>query len=481
MRLARTMRMRKGVSEAAALMGTPMNHEIMLQAGLVGGEGIDAGPNDLILAVAADSRERALETIEEAKALLTQAQSTHGGSRDFVPLSLESALAVAPDANLAMISVPGAYAGKEAMEALRRGLHVFLFSDNVSVDDEATLKQEAIRRGLLLMGPDCGTAYVGGVGLGFANVVKPGRVGCVAASGTGLQAVASQLDSLGEGISHGIGVGGRDLSAEVGGMMTLHALDFLSNDPETEIVVLISKPPAPEVLPKIEGALACLQKPHVVCFLGAKNPNWAENLEDAGHAAAAILRGEHHRTENFLAQATLKESIASLRLEGEPRGAGILGLFSGGTLAHESRLILESLLGDVGWNEKAGRHRILDLGDDRYTVGKPHPMIAPDIRVEMVLRASMDESVGVVLFDLILGRGSAVDPAGPLARAIKETRVKARDLFFVASVVGTADDPQDMSAQMRILEDAGVVLLPSNARVTRFAAALIRPALLEDG
>ena len=480
MRLAREIGKKPGVSEVAALMGTPANHEILLQAGLAEESEVEAGPNDLVLAVEADSQALAFEAIEEAKTFLTQARAAGGGASDFSPSSLAGALAAAPESNLAMISIPGAYAAKEAMDALRGGLHVFLFSDNVAVDDEVALKREAIERGLLLMGPDCGTAYIAGAGLGFTNVVKPGRVGCIAASGTGLQAAASQLGALGEGISHGIGVGGRDLSAEVGGLMTLHALDFLSNDPDTEIVALISKPPDPEVLPEIEEALENFSKPHVVCFLGAENPDWAETLEDAGHAVAATLRGESYEPDNFFAQAGLKEKIASLKPGGAPGGGGVLGLFSGGTLAHESRLIMEGLLGAVSWNEDAGRHRILDLGDDRYTVGKPHPMIDPESRAEMVSRALMDEGVGVVLFDLILGRGSSQDPAGPLARAIKEARGKDRRPLFVASVVGTADDPQGLDAQVGILEDAGVVVLPSSAQAARFAAALVKQELIEN-
>ena len=480
MRLAREIGKKKGVSETAALMGTPANREILLQAGLAEENEVEAGPNDLVLAVEADSEQTACEAIEEAKAFLTQARGAGGGASDFSPSSLAGALAGAPDTNLAMISVPGAYAAKEAMDALRDGLHVFLFSDNVAVDDEAALKREAIERDLLLMGPDCGTAYIAGAGLGFANVVKPGRVGCIAASGTGLQAVAAQLDALGEGISHGIGVGGRDLSAEVGGLMTLHALDFLSSDPETEIVVLISKPPDAEVLPGIEEALGNFCKPHVVCFLGAENPGWAETLEDAGHAAAARLKGETYRPENFFAQAGPREKIASLELSGALDGACVLGLFSGGTLAHESRLILEKLLGEVSWNEEAGRHRILDLGDDRYTVGKPHPMIDPESRAEMLSQAAMDEGLGVVLFDVILGRGSAQDPAGPLVRAITEAKEKGSSPHFIASVVGAADDPQGLEEQVRILEDAGVVVWPSNAQAARFAAALVKPELLED-
>lgn len=481
MRLARTIRGRAGVSEVAALMGTPMNHDIMRQAGLVGAAGVDAGPNDLMLAVEADSPEIALGAIEEAKAyLLRRERGVAGGARDFAPASLEGALAQAPEASLAMISLPGAYAPREAMNALRRGLHVFLFSDNVSVDDEVALKREAVRRGLLLMGPDCGTAYIGGAGLGFANVVRPGRVGCVAASGTGLQSLASQLDALGEGVSHGVGVGGRDLSAEVGGLMTLHALDFLAADPETQVVALVSKPPAAEVLPKIEEALASLGKPHVVCFLGAEKPGWAKTLEEAGRAVAALLRGESGLPEDSCAGAGWKERIAALGRERRPRGGGILGLFSGGTLAHESRLILEGLLGEeIAWNAEAGRHRILDLGDDRYTAGSPHPMIDPQPRAEMAREAVRDAGVGVVLLDLVLGRGSAADPAAPLARAMREA--DARRPVFVASVVGTAHDPQGMAGQIGVLEDAGAVVLPSSAGAARFAAALIRPELLDAG
>ncbi len=470
MRLARTIRGRTGVSEMAALMGTPMNHEIILRAGLVAEEGVSAGPNDLILAVEADSEERARGAIEEAKAFLTQGGAAESAARGFAPSNLAGALAADPEASLAMVSVPGAYAAREAMTALESGLHVFLFSDNVAVEDEVALKREAVARDLLLMGPDCGTAYLGGVGLGFANVVRPGRVGCVAASGTGLQALASQLDALGEGISHGIGVGGRDLSAEVGGRMTLHALDFLADDPETEVVALVSKPPAPEVLPKIEGALARLGKPHVVCFLGAHNPDWAQTLEEAGHAVAAILGGGQRPPDD--AQVEIEEKRAALGPPEDLAGAGVLGLFAGGTLAHESRLILESLLGAVSWNEENGLHRILDLGDDKYTLGKPHPMIDPETRAEMLARAGEDTRVGVVLFDLILGRGSAVDPATPLARAIRGAG--PRKPLFVASVVGTAEDPQGLDEQRRILEEAGAVVLSSNARATRLAAALVR-------
>ncbi len=476
--LAREIGKKPGVSEVAALMGTPANLEILLQAGLTADDEIDAGPNDLILAVEADSQALAHMAIEEARAFLTQAGEIRNGGSDFLPSSLEGAIAAVPGANLAMISIPGDYAAKETMRAIRNGLHVFLFSDNVPVDDEVTLKQEAIERGLLLMGPDCGTAYIGGVGLGFANVVKPGRVGCIAASGTGLQAVASQLDALGEGISHGIGVGGRDLSAKVGGLMTLHALDFLSKDACTEIVVLISKPPGAEVLPRIEEALETFGKPHVVCFLGTENPGWAETLEDAGNAVAAMLRGETCRPENFFTQAEVKEKINALNPKGEPARGGILGLFSGGTLAHESHLILKRLLGEVSWNGDAGRHRILDLGDDRYTVGKPHPMIDPEPRSEMIAQCAGDDGVSIVLFDLILGRASAQEPAGPLAEVIRKANGQERGPLFVASVVGTAEDPQGFEEQVKILQGAGVTVLPSNAQATRFAAALAKPELL---
>jgi FdrA protein len=393
-----------------------------------------------------------------------------------------------PDATLAMISVPGAHAKLEALTALRRGLHVFLFSDNVPVADEVELKQLAARQGLLCMGPDCGTAYVNGIGLGFANVVPRGRIGCVAASGTGLQAVVSRVAALGEGISHGLGVGGRDLSADVGGAMTTLALAALAHDASTEAVVVISKPPAPSVVPALDAAIRAVPKPVIVCCLGAAPPEasgasasatWVTTLEDAADAAVAIVRREPWAPRLFTDPARVRARLATAKTRGR-----LLALYTGGTLAHEARLILEPLLGPVGGNlgpTGAGPHHILDLGADEFTRGRPHPMIDPSTRNARVREAGRAADVGVVLLDVVLGRAAHPDPARGLADAIRDARDEAarggRSLVAVVSVVGTDRDPQGLRDQIAALEAAGAEVLPSNAQAARFAALALEPDL----
>jgi FdrA protein len=313
------------------------------------------------------------------------------------------------------------------------------------------------------MGPDCGTAYVSGVGLGFANVVPRGRVGCVAASGTGLQAVASRLAALGEGISHGLGVGGRDLSAEVGGAMATFALEALGADAATEAIVVVSKPPAPSVLPALEAAIAAVGTPVIVCCLGATPRagapgTWVTTLDDAAATAVAAVRGQTWTPRAFSDPQAIRARLGGVRASG-----GVLGLYTGGTLAHEASLVLEPLLGPVP-------RRIVDLGDDQYTRGRPHPMIDPSLREAMVREAGDTRDVGVLLLDLVLGRAAHADPAASVAVAV-------RGLVVAASVVGTEQDPQGLASQVAALEAAGAVVLPSNAEAARFAALALVPSL----
>ena len=437
MRIAGTLRKRDGVAEAAAFMGTPGNHELLREIGLETPEGAKAGPNDLIVTLKVDGENIAEAAFDEAYRLLREKVASNDEDEDegaVRPRSLDSALRILPHANLAAISVPGQYAGTEAMRALRRGLNVFLFSDNVSVEREIELKTEARKRNLFCMGPDCGTAYIGGHGLGFFNVVERGRVGCVAASGTGLQAVAARLAALGEGISHGIGVGGRDLSAAVGGMMTLFALEALADDPGTEAIVLISKPPHPEILARIEAALAAIEKPVVVCCLGAPPKTtgramWVATLDDAANATAAFLQGRIFVPQAFDDPVAVRARLTKIRAEAGESGNSVVGLFTGGTLAHEAHLILEKTLGDTAYNGKAfeidGSHQVIDLGDDAYTVGRPHPMIAPDLRAELIARTGGLAEVGVVLLDLVLGKGAHEDPATSVVAGLATARAKA--------------------------------------------------------
>lgn len=491
MRLASTIRSRPGIEEAAAFMGTPSNQAILDEAGLGTEEGRKAGPNDIIVTVKVETDADAKAAFEAARALLTARQTEDGDAEEARPRTLDSALRRLPNANLAAISIPGEYAGAEALRALRRNLNVFLFSDNVPVAMEIALKQEALKRNLLCMGPDCGTAYLNGQGLGFFNVVRRGRVGCVAASGTGLQAVASRLAALGEGISQGIGVGGRDLSADVGGMMTLSSLEMLARDASTEAVVLISKPPHPMVMEKLEAALAAVGKPVVVCCLGAPTKvdgktMWVATLDDAAEAAAAFLQGRPWTPHAFADVAAVRARFDEARgfLNGGPRR--VVGLYTGGTLAHESHLILRDLLGAVGFNGRPYAadepHQIIDLGDDAYTVGRPHPMIAPETRSEIIRQAGAAD-VAVLLLDLVLGKGSHDDPASPVADALAEARSKAaadgRKLLAVGSVVGTDRDPQGLDSQVATLAEAGVLLFPSNAQAARFASLAVQPTLAD--
>lgn len=480
MRIASQVRTRPGVREVAAFMGTPSNHGLLEQIGLATAESKEARPNDLILTVDADSDAAAEAALAAAKELLAQRRQVGESAAEVRPRTLESALRMLPDANLVAISVPGAYAKFEAMKAIKHGLHVFLFSDNVPLQDEIELKTEAVRRGVLCMGPDCGTAYLNGVGIGFTNVVSRGRIGCVAAAGTGLQAFASRIAALGAGVSHGIGVGGRDLSAEVGGMMTLFALEALADDPSTEAIVIISKPPHPTVLPRLEAAIAKIRKPVVACVLGAKAPaqsaaTWVDTLDAAADAVVAALAKRIPPRQLFSNPSEIRARLARLH-SGGPIAPEVLGLYTGGTLAHEAHLLFESLLGhDIA-------QQILDLGDDQYTVGRPHPMIDPQTRTDMILKAGKDKA-GVLLVDLVLGRGSHPNPAAPLAAAIRQASETAaaagRRLIAVGSVVGTSGDPQNLASQVAQLEEAGVELLPSNAEAARFAALLIKRELAE--
>ncbi|HEY2991909.1 MAG TPA: acyl-CoA synthetase FdrA [Methylomirabilota bacterium] len=478
MGVAARLRGQPGVREAAALMGTPANRALLAAAGLAAPEVDDAAPGDLVIAVEAESDAAATAALAAAGAMLEE--RSQASSRLRRPRTLEAARGARPDANLAVISVPGAYAALEARTALRHGLNVFLFSDNVPLAEEVELKRLAASRRLLCMGPDCGTAYLAGVGLGFANVVPRGRIGCVAASGTGLQAVVSRLAALGEGVSHGIGVGGRDLSAEVGGTMTTLALAALARDARTEAIVVISKPAAAAARPALEAAVRAAGKPVVVCCLGAAGAGapgtWVSTLEDAADAVVAQLCASAWSPRAFSDPGGVRARAAAL---GPARGT-LLGLYTGGTLAHEAHLLLEPALGPIGGNVGAGRagHRILDLGADELTVGRPHPMLDPEARAARVREAARDGAVGVLLLDVVLGRGAHPDPAGVLAAAVRDARQAAgRPLLAVASVVGTEADPQRLSAQVDRLRAAGVEVLPSSAQAARFAALALRPEL----
>ncbi|MEP7040901.1 MAG: acyl-CoA synthetase FdrA [Chloroflexota bacterium] len=483
MRIAAEIEHLPGVIRAGLVMCTPANLVIVAEAGL--GTGLDpaAGPNDMVVALAANDDAAAEAAFERAATLMRGAAAEAAGEgQRFVPTTIAEAVAELPELNLALISTPGTYAAAEALKALKRGMHVFLFSDNVPVEDEIELKQLGVRKGLLVMGPDCGTAILDGVPLGFANAVRPGRVGLVGASGTGMQQVTCLLDAFGAGVSQAIGVGGRDLHEEVGGLMMLAGLERLVADKGTDVVVLISKPPAPSVAAKVLGAASVASKPVVVNFLGgdadairASGAHPALTFEEAARMAAELSLGA--------APAPLDDDAGDPVAWAAGFGHGqdrIAGLYSGGSLASEATVVLKSLLGaDV-----AAEQRIVDLGDDEYTVGRPHPMIDPRLRSEKIEEAGGDPHVAVILLDIVLGYASHPDPAGALIPAISSARDAAaaagRELVVVASVCGTPGDPQGLAGQRAILADAGIHLAASNARAARLAGLLVQQAAMRE-
>jgi succinyl-CoA synthetase alpha subunit len=455
MQLSASLRALTGVEEASMIMATEGNLALLREVDLLVGD-VAARPSDLLVVVRARTAAAAEAAIAQGEAALRAGAKASGGAGPAAtaPRSIDMALAASPASNLALISVPGEYAAAEAAKALARGLNVMLFSDNVPLDDEVRLKRLASERGLFVMGPDCGTAIIDGVPLAFANVVRRGPIGCVAASGTGLQQVTTLVDRLGLGVSQAIGTGGRDLDEAVGGISMLEGLRRLAADAATKVVVLISKPPAPAVAQKVIAAAARARKPVVVNFIGAtvatraKNLHFARTLEDAARAAVALAQGNPPpRT------TPLPRAAKSARR--------ICGLFSGGTFCYEADLLLGP-----------GGHALIDLGDDRYTRGRPHPMIDHRLRNERIVAAARDPATGVILLDVVLGHGAHPDPAAEMAPALRAARKAHRRVALVASVCGTDADPQGRARQEAALKAAGVLLAPSNAAAARLAARL---------
>lgn len=462
MALASAAQRIEGVVQVGAVMATPANLAILRESAMLPSD-ITPAPDDLLIVVRAADEASAEEALSLVEAGLTSAESAPGTVTEVRPATVREGLSRDVGLTVAAVSTPGTYAPVVVEQALRSGLHVFCFSDNVPVEDEIRLKQLAVSSGRLLMGPDCGTAVLDGVPLGFANVLRPGPVAIVAASGTGAQEVSCLLDAAGIGVAQVIGVGGRDLTAEVGGLMTNLALDLVSADPEVAAVVLVSKPPAQAVAAQVLDRLASLGRPAVACLLGEDDtdgPVAVRGTLEGGAAAVAHLLGGALD----LDEVSAADALTGLNL---PTARGILGLYTGGTLASETKVILR----------RAGvTAQVLDLGDDEYTAGRPHPMIDPAARADRVAATGGRSDIGLVLVDLVLGHGSADDPATPLAeaatRAIQDARTDGRELLVIGSVCGTSADPQGRDGQRRILEDAGVVVFASNAAAARFAAEI---------
>jgi FdrA protein len=479
-----------GVAEVSAMMGTDANKELMAATNLLDDAGHAAAPMDIVIAVEAKDDEAIKTAADAVEALLSKRETATAPTEEAPPQSVARALEIRPASKLLFISLPGAYARREAEAALERGLHVMIFSDNVSIEDEIALKTKARDLGLIVMGPDCGTAIVNGVALGFANVVSRGPVGIVGASGTGIQEVSCIVSNMGYGITHAIGLGGRDLKEEVGGIGMLMGIDALDTDKDTKLIVLISKPPAPTVAAKILDRAKQCSKPVVVNFLkgdpaeaAKRGLAFSPTLEGAALMAVASLKGEKHTATGISSelQARAKEAKDPLK----PDQKYIRGLFSGGTLCDEALLILRDAIGDCYSNiplkpelelkdpKKSTGNCLVDLGDDEFTKGRPHPMIDFTLRCERIVQEAGDPETAVILLDVVLGYGSHPDPASALVPAIEQARAGGRSIAFVASITGTDGDPQNRSRQLAALERAGVLIAPTNAQAARLAGMIV--------
>jgi FdrA protein len=469
MRISRQVAAMDGVAEAGLMLGTPANKDILRDAGILGPDGEAAEPGDLILALRATDAAAGAAAIAEAKRLLDAPREEATSATLSVVRTLRSAVRELPDANLALISVPGHFAVVEARKALALGLHVMIFSDNVALADEVAIKREARERGLLVMGPDCGTAIIGGAPLCFANEVPRGDIGIIGASGTGIQEVSCLIARAGGGISHAIGTGGRDLKAEVGAITTLMAIDALDADPATRHVVLISKPPEAAVARVVLDRVARSAKPFTICFLGASGLMLPANAR-----AAATLRAAANAS---LGRAASPASLQRVRAD---RGTLVRGLFAGGTFCSEAQIVFAQAGLPVASNVPVpgalalagahGAHTMVDLGDDEFTRGRPHPMIEPAVRERPLAAALADPAVGAILLDVVLGHGAHPDPAGHLAGLLGG---RNGGPLVIASVTGTDADPQPRGAQVDKLVAAGVMVADSNAEAAELAAAAV--------
>jgi len=484
MQLQRSLAEQPGVRDAGVVMGTNANKEVLAQSGMLISEVEAAGADDLVIVVIGNdetSAQTALSKVDE----LVASRRRSASDQDYRPRSIETAAKMLPDANWVLVSVPGRYAAGVARQAMSLNKHVFLYSDNVTLEDEISLKQESAQKGLLVMGPDCGTAIVNGIGLGFANKVRKGSIGVVAASGTGLQQVTVRIHQMGGGITHALGTGGRDLSEAVNAITARQGLDLMARDPETKVIVLVTKPPSPKVADELIKTARSIPKPVVVDFIGyasashrVDNIFFATTFDETAELAIRLVNS----TEDFGAQPDISKFKAGQKY--------LRGLFSGGTLQYEALLILQNYLPVVYSNAPLDKknkledslvskeHMIIDLGEDEFTVGRLHPMMDNDLRIRRLEKEAADPGVAVILLDVVLGYGSHPDPAGELApaisAAIKTAATAGRHLEVIAVVSGTDEDPQGMWNQIKELKDAGAKVETSNDSAARYVGKMMQ-------
>lgn len=496
MQLQRELADLPGVEDAGVIMGTESNKELLAHINLVSPEVEAAKPDDLVSVVRADSEKSATLALARVEDMLTKKKVASASKS--LPKSIDSAVEIKPEASWVLVSVAGRYADIVANDALDLGKHVFLFSDNVSVEAEIELKKKSAEKGLLVMGPDCGTAIIRGMGLGFANKVPLGPIGMVAAAGTGLQQVSSRIAQLGSGMTYGIGTGGRDLSEKVGSSTFSQGIDILARDDETKVIVLVSKPPAAMVAEKVIKQAKTAPKPVVVCFIGRSptklqdgNLYFAGSLDGAAEMAVALAKDPSGKLLKEVVEKSSQKPTFNVDVSKFAKSQKYLrGLFSGGTLAYEAQYILENYLSKVVANAPlhkenkitnslvSEKHTIIDMGEDEFTVGRLHPMMDNELRVRRIAEEAADPLVAVIMLDVVIGYGSHMDPASELgpavAKGIADAKKAGRHLEVVAVVTGTDDDPQNLRNQIAQMKAAGVWVSTSNEEMVRYAGTVLQ-------
>ena len=489
----------QGVIDSSVVMGTAENRAILKSADLYLAEFETAGETDLLIAVKAKEASDADAALKKVDGIFKSLRSKTDKGGTFEPKSLKSGIKKFPDANLVLISVAGKYAAAEARAALKNNLHVMIFSNNVSLEDEIELKKYALEKELLVMGPDCGTAIINGIPLAFANAVNSGHIGIVAASGTGLQEVSSIISNNGAGISEAIGTGSRDVKKDVGGIMFCQALEALEKDKNTQTIVLVSKPPHSEVLSKISEIIKRMKKKVVALFLGAdpkmvkeSGAFFASTLEEAALLAVNInmgldlstsgLKQEKRREERDRQLSEIAEQEAKKKNKDQKY---LRGLFSGGTFCTEAQIIFKETLGKVYSNVpltedlrlsdsfKSIENTTIDLGEDEFTRGRPHPMIDFSLRNRRIIEEARDPETAVILLDVVLGYGAHLSPSSELVPIIKKAKEISANISFICSVTGTEKDPQKRSKVIEELEKAGFIVAESNAAACILAGKTI--------
>ena len=477
-----------GIVQSAVLMGTDANKEVLKELGFANSKIDEASANDLVLGVIGVSQEAVDSIINNLGNWLTEVKKQKTVSALH---TLREAIDNHPNANLVSISVPGEFAANEAKKSLENGLNVFLFSDNVSVEDERSLKEYAAKNNLLVMGPDCGTSIIGGIGLGFANVVRRGSIGVIAAAGTGLQEFTCMVHNAGYGISHAIGTGGRDLSDAIGGLTTLSALDILEKDSNTKVIVILSKPPGQKTLTRIVERFRSIKKPVVGCFIGIEGSIQGEGqvfhrakiIDDAVETAIKLSEGSLPTT---ITKDTNPQKSPHWK---SPAQKYLRGVFAGGTFCFQAQQIMKSAGIKIYSNAPIDKslkldhpdiskeNSIVDMGDEYYMVGRPHPMINGSQRALRILKEAQDPEVAIILLDFILGFNASTDPAGELVdaiqKAVSNAEQQGRHLEIIASVCGTKEDQQDLALQIQLLENCGVTVFKSNAAAVQYCARLL--------